>query len=365
MLTQCVVHEMADTPHQILSTNVIRLLQAATDKDDPTVRVNSYKYDWWDFEKKQNVVLFSMEALTECLNHHRTVTGKAPPKYPTTGKYSPNAVMDIQNELSIHATSALSRTHITSRRAAGLFLLWHGSMSNARETEDPPHDMDASWMSILQCTARLSPLVPNQIERSRYASSLPGPTGNGEYLSLPNSASSSPTPALPFEELSADIINIPLLTPSAYPTHFRLPPLGHGAWVAPKQSMVDPKIATTLLHVPPPASVTVTVADVAGNDHRPPQPAASSGAKDEEGPGQGPAPSFGNDADPSYGMELSDDKDPGIEEMEVLLGQPGNGTNPAYDMELSDNKWDPLAGLVLSDDDEVVRYIEISDDDGA
>ncbi|KAG6912508.1 hypothetical protein DXG01_014127, partial [Tephrocybe rancida] len=54
MLTQCVVHEMADTPCQILSTNVIRLLQAATDEDDPTAQVNSYKYDWWNFEKKQN-----------------------------------------------------------------------------------------------------------------------------------------------------------------------------------------------------------------------------------------------------------------------------------------------------------------------
>ncbi|KAG6904324.1 hypothetical protein DXG01_004165 [Tephrocybe rancida] len=296
MLMQCVVHEMADTPCQILSTDVIRLLQAATDEDDPTARVNSYKYDWWNFEKKQNVVLFSTETLTECLNHHRTVTGKAPPKYPAAGKYSPNAVMDIQNELSIHATSALSRTHITSRHAAGLFLLWHGSMSNAQETEDPPHDTDASWMSIPQCRARLSPLAPNQIDGSGYASSLPGPTGDGEYSSLPKSASSSPTPALPFEELSADIINIPLLTPSAYPTHFRLPLLGHGAW---------------------------------------------------------------------YGMELSDDEDPGIEEMEVLSGQPGNGTDPAYDMELSDDEWDPSAGLVLSDDKEVVRYMEISDDDGA
>ncbi|KAG6912885.1 hypothetical protein DXG01_011342 [Tephrocybe rancida] len=137
MLMQCVVHEMADTLCQILSTDVIRLLQVATDEDDPTARVNSYKYDWWNFEKKQNVVLFSTETLTECLNHHRTVTGKAPPKYPAAGKYSPNAVMDIWNELSVHATSALSRTHITSWRAAGLFLLWHGSMSNTQETEDP------------------------------------------------------------------------------------------------------------------------------------------------------------------------------------------------------------------------------------
>ncbi|KAG6904173.1 hypothetical protein DXG01_012109, partial [Tephrocybe rancida] len=144
-----------------------------------------------------------------------------------------------------------------------------------------------------------------------------------------------------------------------------LPPLGHGAWVAPKWSMVDPKIATMLLHVPPPASVTITVANAGGNDRHPPQPAASSSAEDKEGPGQGLAPSFGNDADPSYGMELSDDGGPGIEEMEVLLGQPSNGTDPAYDMELSDDEWDLSAGLVLSDDEEVVRYMEISDDDGA
>ncbi|KAG6905781.1 hypothetical protein DXG01_000782 [Tephrocybe rancida] len=244
MLTQCVVHEMVDTLCQILSTDVIRLLQAATDEDDPTVQVNSYNYDWWNFEKEQNVVLFSTETLTECLNHHWTVTGKAAPKYPTAGKYSPNAVMDIQNELSVHATSALSCTHITLWHAAGL---------------TPP-------------ACRFHNAGCNSVHSCQIKTMDPGLTGDGEYLSLQNSASLSPTPALPFKELSMDIINIPLLTPSAYLTHFWLPPLGHGAWVAPKQSMVDPKVAAMLLHVPPPASVTITVADVGGNDRRPPQP---------------------------------------------------------------------------------------------
>ncbi|KAG6913914.1 hypothetical protein DXG01_003583, partial [Tephrocybe rancida] len=49
----------------------------------------------------------------------------------------------------------------------------------------------------------------------------------------------------------------------------------------------------------------------------------------------------------------------------ITKSYPSNELAPAYEMDLSDNDWDPSAGLVLSDNEDVAADMELSDDDGA
>ncbi|KAG6905537.1 hypothetical protein DXG01_002091 [Tephrocybe rancida] len=256
VLTQCVVCEMADVPRNILSPDVIRQLQAATEEDDPTARVSSYKYDWWKFNKKGEIEVFNMNMVMCCLEHHCNVTGKVAPTYPVAGKYSTDAVINLRNEILAHTTTVLNRVYMTSRRAAGLYMLWQASTKQVQETEDLEHDMDPSWV-LLQDVKKLFKAVPQWTNiGSGYDSSLPGPAGDGIYSSLPNSALSSPTPALPFENMSPDISTIPHLTPSAYSLHFRVPPLGPGAFAAPEESAIGPAIAAMFQYIPPDATLS-------------------------------------------------------------------------------------------------------------
>ncbi|KAG6904903.1 hypothetical protein DXG01_006373, partial [Tephrocybe rancida] len=114
VLTQCVAHEMADVPRNILSLDVIRQLQAVTEEDDPTVRVSSYKYDWWKFNNEGDIEVFNMNTVMCCLEHHHNVTSKVVPRYLATGKYS----MDSSTPLGPGAFAAPEESAIVSVIAA-------------------------------------------------------------------------------------------------------------------------------------------------------------------------------------------------------------------------------------------------------
>ncbi|KAG6905830.1 hypothetical protein DXG01_000486 [Tephrocybe rancida] len=169
VLTQCVVHEMANMPQTILSPDVIRQLQAATDEDDPTAWVSSYKYN--------------------C---------KVPLKYKAGGEYSMDLGMDLQNEILAHTTSALHRTYTTSRQAAGLFMLWHASSKQVQETDDLEGVPDPSFVSLADAKKLFTPVMQKGNIGSGYDSLLPGPASDGSYSSLPHSTPPSPTLVLPF-----------------------------------------------------------------------------------------------------------------------------------------------------------------------
>ncbi|KAG6915998.1 hypothetical protein DXG01_008883 [Tephrocybe rancida] len=243
---------------------------------------------------------------------------------------------------------------------------------------------------------------------SGYNSLLPGLAGDGIYLSLQNSAPSSPTPALPFENMSPDVFTIPHLMPSAYPLHFRVPPLGPGAFAAPEESAVGPAIAATFQYISTDATLLAPPCTNTGHKRYPAVQVEYSGNTQDpaydmelsddgsiaesygEHNGDQLRPYVGNTADPAFRMELSDDEGqlacstrlnltpasltspehipqhPGIVPDEpITKSYPSNELDPAYEMDLSDNDWDPSAGLVLSDNEDVAADMELSNDEEA
>ncbi|KAG6906067.1 hypothetical protein DXG01_016054 [Tephrocybe rancida] len=398
---------MADIPWTILLPDVIWQLQAATDEDDPTAWVSSYKYNWWKFNNAGDIVVFTTNTVMSCLEHHRTVTGKAAPKYKAAGEYSVNSVMDLRNEISAHAASALNRTYTTSRRAAGLYMLWHASSKQVQETEDLEGVPDPSFVSLADVKKLFKPVMCKRNIGSGYDSSLPGLAGDGSYSALPHSAPPSPTPVLPFDNMSPDDALIPYLPPSAYPLHFRVPPLGLGMFAAPEDSAIPPDVAASFRYIPPSTTIVGSLrTDGDESNHSSPveysgntlDPAyamelsddESVSAKNREQSGNPsvpiPTPGIGSDIDPAFGMELSDGEcadatvnqlgplvaPGGIADLSIhTLGPdtrsqavlPGNDLDLAYEMDLSDDDWDPSAGLVLSEDEDVAAEMELSDDE--
>ncbi|KAG6913913.1 hypothetical protein DXG01_003589 [Tephrocybe rancida] len=112
-------------------------------------------------------------------------------------------------------------------------------MEKGQETADPPAGTDPSWVSMGRATWVLNPVEHDAHVASGYDSSLLGPAGDGWYSPLASSRASSPTPALPFDEMSPDVSDIPHLPTSAYPYHFQLPPLGFGGFVAPNVDEIN------------------------------------------------------------------------------------------------------------------------------
>ncbi|KAG6904832.1 hypothetical protein DXG01_006819 [Tephrocybe rancida] len=275
--------------------------------------------------------------------------------------------------------------------AAGPFMLWQASTKQVQETEDLNQNTDPSWVSLEAVKAHLKPSVRNTNIGSGYDSSSPGPAGNGWYSPFLESTTSSPTLALPFQEMGLDIPDIPPLLPAAYPVHFQIPPLRPGGFAAPDENEINPLVVVTFQHIPDIEHITAQHEQGAGYPvHAPSR-----------------LPCSGNNEDPAYGMELSDSEyfaspsatlalqvvpnEHPSHLMEVSdnrtaedLGttrtvlapetrsngapllptiSPGNDMDPVFSMELSDNEWDPCVGLVLSNDEDVAAHMEISDDD--
>ncbi|KAG6914146.1 hypothetical protein DXG01_002187 [Tephrocybe rancida] len=399
VLTQCVVCEMADIPCNILSPDVIRQLQAATEEDDPTAQVSSYKYDWWKFNKKGDIEVFNVNTVMSCLEHHWNITGKVAPTYLVTSKYSMDAVIDLCNEILPHTTTALNRVYTMSRRAAGLYMLWQASTKQVQETEDLEHETDPSWV-LLQDAKKLFKPVPRRTNiGSAFAApeeSAIGPAIAATLQYIPPDATLSAPPCANTGHEGYPVVQVEYSGNTQDPAYgMELSDDGSiaGLYGERKGDQLRPYAGNTAdpaFHMERSdegqlawsTQVTLMPASLTSPEHIPQHPGIVPGEPIINGKhnGDGLRSYVSNAADPAFRRELSQlnlapasltspkhiPQPPGIVPNEVITKTyPGNELDPTYEMDLSDNDWDPSAGLVLSDNEDVAADMELSDDEGA
>ncbi|KAG6914908.1 hypothetical protein DXG01_014631 [Tephrocybe rancida] len=195
--------------------------------------------------------LFSMKTAMQCLRHHQKVTGIIPVFHHVPGKWSPDSVMDIRNEVNAHVTAARACTHHTSRWAAALFMIMNDSKAKWHTCPFSYDGPDPSLLSVAGMQDLLDPEKHPEVG-SGYNDSLPGPNGDGEYSTVSFMGSVHQTameaPAI-FDNISEDIIDPPPYRPQYYPIHFRHPPLGIPTFEAPMEYDVSSGMARALTYM--------------------------------------------------------------------------------------------------------------------